>query len=96
VENFIILGLCIVLLIVLILFYIKDRQTDAKFARFDQLLTDNMQENFLLKKEIDKINGFLDELPFDEMGDIIDQEIDRKLLPIVKNLQGINDIINKK
>ena len=54
-NTIIVLGLCVVILIILVVMYLKDKQADKKFERFEQVLTDNMQENFILKKEIEKI-----------------------------------------
>ena len=53
-NTMITLGLCVVILIILVVMYLKDKQADKKFERFEQVLTDNMQENFILKKEIEK------------------------------------------
>lgn len=95
-ENIVFLVLCVVLLIILIVFYIKDKQADEKFARFDQVLTDNMQDTFLLKKEIEKVKQTLDDMGIGELSKQIEEEIDAKILPVLQNLQAIQDIINKK
>ena len=94
-ESLIILVLCVILLLILVVFYIKDKQSDEKFARFDQVLTDNMQEAFLLKKEIEKIKELINDMEIGDLSVHIDAEIDAKLMPIIKNLQAIQDLINK-
>ena len=95
-ESLIILVLCVILLIILVVFHIKDKQSDEKFARFDQVLTDNMQEAFLLKKEIEKIKELINDMEIGDLSVHIDAEIDAKLMPIIKNLQAIQDLINKR
>lgn len=60
INTTIILGLCIVVFLVLLIMYYKDRSTDKKFARFEQVLTDSMQENFILKKELENLKESLE------------------------------------
>ena len=59
-NSIIILGLCVVLFIVLILLYVKDSQTNKKFDRYDHIVNDNMNEIFILKKEVAKLKEELE------------------------------------
>ena len=61
-ELYFIAGFCVVLLILLIVMYIKDRESERKFARFEQVLEDNMQEFFIIKKDFVAIKKMIDDL----------------------------------
>ena len=89
----IISGLCIVILIVLALMYLKDKQTDKKLERFEQVLTDTMQNNFILKKEIEKIKDQLDTMDLGKFGEVIDEEMEQRLMPVKKSLETIGEMI---
>ena len=54
-----------------------------------------MQDTFLLKKEIEKVKELINDMEIGDLSVHIDAEIDAKLMPIIKNLQAIQDLINK-
>ena len=94
-NTMITLGLCVVILIILVIMYIKDRQADKKFERFEQVLTDNMQENFILKKEIEKMKETLDTMDLSKFGEVIDDEMEQRLMPVKKSLETISDLVKR-
>ncbi|CZE46048.1 hypothetical protein [Campylobacter geochelonis] len=94
-DSIIILGLCVVLLIVLILLYIKDKQTDAKFDRFDQIVTDNMNGIFALQKEINALKEVMDEINIGDFSEQIDLQVEEKIAPIIHSLKGIDELVKK-
>ena len=75
--------------------YMKDKQTDKKFARFEEVLTNNMQDNFILKKEIEKLKEQFDGLDVGKFGEVIDQEIEQRLAPVKKGFKEIHDVISR-
>ena len=93
-NTMITLGLCVVILIILVVMYIKDRQADKKFERFEQVLTDNMQENFILKKEIEKIKETIDAMDLGKFGEVIDEEMEQRLMPLKKSIETIGEMIS--
>lgn len=93
-NTMITLGLCVVILIILVIMYIKDRQADKKFERFEQVLTDNMQENFILKKEIEKMKETLDTMDLSKFGEVIDEEMEQRLMPLKKSIETIGEMIS--
>ena len=93
-NTIIVLGLCVVILIILVIMYIKDRQADKKFERFEQVLTDNMQENFILKKEIEKIKETIDAMDLGKFGEVIDEEMEQRLMPLKKSIETIGEMIS--
>ena len=93
-NTIIVLGLCVVILIILVVMYIKDRQADKKFERFEQVLTDNMQENFILKKEIEKIKETIDAMDLGKFGEVIDEEMEQRLMPLKKSIETIGEMIS--
>ncbi|NLK65917.1 MAG: hypothetical protein GX282_00355 [Campylobacteraceae bacterium] len=78
-NTIVILGLCVVLFIVLILLYIKDSQTNKKFDRYDHIVTDNINELFIIKKEIKALKESVDSIDIINLADTIDEIIDEKL-----------------
>ena len=93
-NTMITLGLCVVILVILVVMYIKDRQADKKFERFEQVLTNNMQENFILKKEIEKMKETLDTMDLSKFGEVIDEEMEQRLMPVKKSLETIGEMIS--
>ena len=93
-NTIIVLGLCVVILIILVVMYLKDRQADKKFERFEQVLTDNMQENFILKKEIEKIKETIDAMDLGKFGEVIDEEMEQRLMPLKKSIETIGEMIS--
>lgn len=93
-NTIIVLGLCVVILIILVVMYLKDKQADKKFERFEQVLTDNMQENFILKKEIEKIKETLDTMDLGKFGEVIDEEMEQRLMPLKKSIETIGEMIS--
>ncbi|MBR4140529.1 MAG: hypothetical protein IKR42_01980 [Campylobacter sp.] len=93
-NTMITLGLCVVILIILVVMYLKDKQADKKFERFEQVLTDNMQENFILKKEIEKIKETIDAMDLGKFGEVIDEEMEQRLMPLKKSIETIGEMIS--
>ncbi|MBR7047582.1 MAG: hypothetical protein IKI43_04385 [Campylobacter sp.] len=93
-NTIIVLGLCVVILIILVVMYLKDKQADKKFERFEQVLTDNMQENFILKKEIEKIKETIDTMDLGKFGEVIDEEMEQRLMPLKKSIETIGEMIS--
>ncbi|MBP3207529.1 MAG: hypothetical protein J6M21_04600 [Campylobacter sp.] len=93
-NTIIVLGLCVVILIILVVMYLKDKQADKKFERFEQVLTDNMQENFILKKEIEKIKDTIDAMDLGKFGEVIDEEMEQRLMPLKKSIETIGEMIS--
>ena len=93
-NTIIVLGLCVVIWIILVVMYLKDKQADKKFERFEQVLTDNMQENFILKKEIEKIKETLDTMDLGKFGEVIDEEMEQRLMPLKKSIETIGEMIS--
>ena len=93
-NTIIVLGLCVVILIILVVMYLKDKQADKKFERFEQVLTDNMQENFILKKEIEKIKEMIDAMDLGKFGEVIDEEMEQRLMPLKKSIETIGEMIS--
>ena len=94
-NSIIILGLCVVLFIVLILLYVKDSQTNKKFDRYDHIANDNMNEIFILKKEVAKLKEELEMFDIGILADELDKQIDDKIEPVIKSLQNIDKLVNK-
>ena len=49
-----------------------------------------------IKKEIEKVKELINDMEIGDLSVHIDAEIDAKLMPIIKNLQAIQDLINKR
>lgn len=81
-NSIIILGLCVVLFIVLILLYIKDSQADKKFDRYDHIVNDNINEIFILKKEISALKQSINSMDIMTLADEINEMIDEKIKDI--------------
>ena len=94
-NSIIILGLCVVLFIVLILLYVKDSQTNKKFDRYDHIVNDNMNEIFILKKEVAKLKEEPEMFDIGILADELDKQIDDKIEPVIKSLQNIDKLVNK-
>lgn len=85
-NMLIILGLCVVIVLILIVMFIKDKQTDKKFERFDQVITDSMQENYMLKKKLEELYAIVGtdgkgaaSLDINAVADVIDEVIEQRL-----------------
>ncbi|MCI6989539.1 MAG: hypothetical protein MR902_08325 [Campylobacter sp.] len=90
-NDIILLGICVVILILIIFFYIKDRGSDKKFERFDLIITENMQEIFLLKKEIAELKKG----DKDEISKQISDEIENKIAPVLMSLKSVDSLMKK-
>ena len=110
INTMVILGLCIIILIILVIMYIKDKQVDKKFERFDQVLTDNMQENFIIKKHLEELLQGGESREISDLADIIDtqiekkfagisshidKEIEEKISPALQSIKAIDELIRK-
>lgn len=95
-ELYFIAGFCLVLLILLIVMYMKDRESEKKFARFEQVLEDNMQEFFIIKKEFIAIKKLIDDLNIGDFSEKIDEQVEMKIAPIVRSLQMIDSVVREK
>lgn len=92
-NDIILLGICVVILILIIFFYIKDRGADKKFERFDLIITENMQEIFLLKKEIAELKKNIGNK--DEISKQISDEIENKIAPVLMSLKSVDSLMKK-
>ncbi|PSM52174.1 hypothetical protein CBLAS_0166 [Campylobacter blaseri] len=95
IDTIIILGLCVVLFLMLILFYIKDEQTNKRFDRYDQIISDNMAEIFTLKKSLESLNEIVDDLDIGDFSEQIDAQIDKKINPTLESLKDIESLIRQ-
>ena len=93
-DYLIILGLCLVILFVMIFVYIKDRQSDKKFERFDILADDLARQIYNLKKEFLRYKEIIDDMPLDGVSDKIDEEIKNKIEPIVNSIKSIDEVMH--
>ena len=57
-EIYIFLGFGIVLAIIIALIFIKDSETNKKFARYERAIESAMQENYNLKKQLVALASF--------------------------------------
>lgn len=89
-DNIIVLGLCVVIFIMLIVMYVKDKQTDRKLQRYDNIVTDNMNEIFTIKKELEAHKELLNSITGMDISEEIETQINQKLEPIVSVLKGMN------
>ena len=85
-NTIIILGLCVVIFLMFFVIYFKDKQAEKKFERFDQVLTDSMQENYLLKKKVEELKEMIDSggkvapnIDINAIADVIDETIEQRL-----------------
>ena len=90
-NTIIVLGLCIVIFLMFFVIYFKDKQADKKFERFDQVLTDAMQENYLLKKKLEELKETMDpniksapNIDINAIADVIDETIEQRLGEVPK------------
>ena len=93
-DYLIILGLCLVILFVMIFVYIKDRQSDKKFERFDILADYLERQIYNLKKEFLQYKEIIDDMPLDGVSDRIDEEIKNKIEPIVNSIKSIDEVMH--
>ena len=93
-DYLIILGLCLVILFVMIFVYIKDRQSDKKFERFDILADDLARQIYKIKKEFLQYKEIIDDMPLDGVSDKIDEEIKNKIEPIVNSIKSIDEVMH--
>ena len=94
-NTIIILGLCVVIFLMFFVIYFKDKQADKKFERFDQVLTDAMQENYLLKKKLEELKETMDpnakstpNIDINAIADVIDETIEQRLGEVPKMIDG--------
>ena len=86
-DMLIILGLCVVIILILVVMFIKDKQTDKKFERFDQVITDSMQQNYMLAKKVEELHEMVTSgggsgapnLDINAIADVIDEAIEMRL-----------------
>jgi len=94
-NTIIILGLCVVIFLMFFVIYFKDKQADKKFERFDQVLTDAMQENYLLKKKLEELKETIDpnaksapNIDINAIADVIDETIEQRLGEVPKMIDN--------
>ena len=92
----IILVLCAVILIILIVMYLKDKEVERKLNRIDHILTEVMQENFVLKKEFVQIQELVNNMEVGGFDEHINETIDEKILPIYNSIQAIKELLRRK
>ena len=99
-EIYIILGFGIVLAIIIALIFIKDSETNKKFARYERAIESAMQENYNLKKQLVALASFkpdddeqLKDVK-DELKEQINEQINEKIVPIIRAIKSIERVID--
>lgn len=89
------LVLAIIILILIVFIRIKDKQNERRSDRFEHALTDAMQENFILKKELYALKQTIADANLENISKKIDDEIESKISPIIMSIQTIDEIVRK-
>ena len=99
-EIYIFLGFGIVLAIIIALIFIKDSETNKKFARYERAIESAMQENYNLKKQLVALASFkpdddeqLKDVK-DELKEQINEQINEKIVPIIRAIKSIERVID--
>ena len=99
-EIYIFLGFGIVLAIIITLIFIKDSETNKKFARYERAIESAMQENYNLKKQLVALASFkpdddeqLKDVK-DELKEQINEQINEKIVPIIRAIKSIERVID--
>ena len=100
-EIYLLSAVCAVLAIIIALVFIKDGETNRKFARFERTIEGLMQENFSLKKQLsalssdkqDNAANDTDALK-EELKAKLEADLNEKITPIVKAIKNIERIID--
>lgn len=85
-----------VLIIVSLLLYLKNKEIDKKFSKIEKTLVYMMQEEHQFKKEVEDFQAKFKNFDHEELSRRIDTELERKIAPIIKSLQGLNEILKDK
>ncbi|MFC2587245.1 MAG: DUF6115 domain-containing protein [Campylobacter sp.] len=101
-EIYLLSAVCAVLAIIIALVFIKDGETNRKFARFERTIEGLMQENFSLKKQLsalssdkqDNAANDTDALK-EELKTKLEADLNEKITPIVKAIKNIERIIDE-
>ena len=99
-EIYIFLGFGIVLAIIIALIFIKDSETNKKFARYERAIESAIQENYNLKKQLAALASFkpdddeqLKDVK-DELKEQINEQINEKIVPIIRAIRSIERVID--
>ena len=76
--------------------FMKDKEVGKKLNRIDNILTEVMQENFVLKKEFNQIQELVNNMEISGFDEHINETIDEKILPIYNSIQAIKELLRRK
>ena len=95
-EIYIFLGFGIVLAIIIALIFIKDSETNKKFARYERAIESAMQENYNLKKQLVALASFKpdDDEQLKDVKDELKEQINEKIVPIIRAIKSIERVID--
>lgn len=95
-EIYIFLGFGIVLAIIIALIFIKDSETNKKFARYERAIESAMQENYNLKKQLVALASFKpdDDEQLKDVKDELNEQINEKIVPIIRAIKSIERVID--
>ena len=95
-EIYIFLGFGIVLAIIIALIFIKDSETNKKFARYERAIESAMQENYNLKKQLAALASFKpdDDEQLKDVKDELNEQINEKIVPIIRAIKSIERVID--
>ncbi len=97
IDLILFIGFGVFLILLFLVIYLKDVESNRKFERFARAIEDmnrqnhHLHQNLAKKKEQDKV--LLDELKL-EIHKKIQDEINTKVLPLLESLEEIEEIIN--
>lgn len=92
VDSAILLGLCIIIFILIVYIYIKDKNMEQKFTRFDTIITEHINEFFLIKKESAQLKEMIEETAKNK-DEALEELVENKLEPILNSLKNINEMV---
>jgi len=95
-DMIIMFGFCVALLCLILFFYVKDRQTDAKFERFGATIEQQTREIFELKKENENLKKMVAEFDIGGFAEMVEQQLNEKVMPVVRNLQFIESAMQQE
>ena len=95
-EIYIFLGFGIVLAIIIALIFIKDSETNKKFARYERAIESAIQENYNLKKQLAALASFKpdDDEQLKDVKDELKEQINEKIVPIIRAIKSIERVID--
>lgn len=86
----------VVILIMGLILYLKNKEVDKKFNKIEKTLVYMMQEEHHFKKNVEDFKENFKNFNHEELSKRIDIEIETKISPIIKSLNGLNEILKDK